>query len=237
MENFYWRQPQRKVGSIEEIKGLDEIEWLDRFPEGAHGREKWREYWSDYIPTEENRIPFGYTWLFDPNLFTNNKTPRVFISHRQADETEAVDIANRAWKAGFNYWLDVFDPNLQSLNKLLANGNSSLSKVQECFAIASIIEMGLINCSHVLVVYTRNTKGSNWIPYEYGRVKNSPVITVQAASWVERSININSGKRFPEYMHLGKIIQHRNDINDRNNPYYYLEKWFKDELGKWNNHP
>ncbi len=234
MSNYYWRQPNIANERIDVIKGEDDIKWLERYPKWVYGYKQWRNYWEG-ISTNDFREPFKIDFSELTRSPPEIKPPCVFISHRQSDETEAVYIANLASTAGFNYWLDVFDPNLKSLEQLI--NQQKLSKAQECFAIASIIEMGLVNCSHVLVVYTRNTKGSNWIPYEYGRVKNSPVITVQAASWVERSININSGKRFPEYMHLGKIIQHRNDINDRNNPYYYLEKWFKDELGKWNNHP
>jgi hypothetical protein len=50
-------------------------------------------------------------------------------------------------------------------------------------ATAAIIEMGLLNCSHVIALITPATKGSEWVPYEYGRVKDVPPVSIQAACW------------------------------------------------------
>jgi len=36
----------------------------------------------------------------------------VFVSHRQADVALAKQIASEISRQGFEYWLDVFDPNL-----------------------------------------------------------------------------------------------------------------------------
>jgi len=73
-----------------------------------------------------------------------------------------------AWLAsehGWDYWLDVHDPGLTVINSRL------LSPQSQALAVALIIEVALLNCTHVLATITDNSPGSAWIPYEYGRVQ------------------------------------------------------------------
>ena len=147
------------------------------------------------------RLPFEERRLF---------VPRVFVSHRRADADYALRIAWLANQEGFDFWLDVLDP---TLGGIAPGPDASL-------AIAVAIEMALINSSHVVAVMTQNTFGSRWVPYEYGRAKDEPPITSQAAAWVVPSYR---GMQLPEYLHLGPI--HYSEAE--------LRAWFRFELGRW----
>ncbi|WP_213958381.1 toll/interleukin-1 receptor domain-containing protein [Variovorax sp. dw_954] len=107
------------------------------------------------------------------------KPCRVFVSHQQADVVYAERIAWLANKNGLEYWLDVHDPVLR-----LANG-WALPPLTKSILIASIIEMALLNCSHVIAVQTKNAVHSRWVPYEFGRAKQHILHSSQAASWFD----------------------------------------------------
>ncbi|HEV8482632.1 MAG TPA: hypothetical protein VGV87_03655, partial [Blastocatellia bacterium] len=84
-----------------------------------------------------------------------------------------------------------------------------MSNSQTSAAIASVIEMGLINSTHVLAVITQNTMGSAWVPYEYGRVKTGlGVTTPQAACWIH---NVPASP-IPEYLYLGEVATTKQDL-------------------------
>jgi hypothetical protein len=139
----------------------------------------------------------------------------VFISHRQADVDPATRIAYLACQERFDYWLDVLDPSLFGV----AGAPSSPSTADQAAATAALIEMALLNSSHVVAVMTPNTRGSQWVPYEYGRVKAPQTTSLQAAIWVDKSVTASS---LPEYVHLGAILKSELEIR----------QWLKAELQK-----
>lgn len=139
-----------------------------------------------------------------PPLSGKRRCPRLFISHRQTDTSYALGIATIAAHEGFAYWVDVLDPNLQSLP-----GMTHLSPRMKSLLTACIIEMALINCTHVIACLTPASRGSLWLPYEYGRITRMPGRRHPAAAWVHFNL---STADFPEYMYLGVITQRRNDI-------------------------
>jgi hypothetical protein len=171
--------------------------WNRRFPPQITGLPEWerRSLERDWLPTAPAVAP---------------PCPRVFVSHRQADRNEALRVAYLANQNGFEYWLDVLD---LSPAQVPAGHSPAL-------AIAQIIEMALLNCSHVAAVFTVRTPGSLWVPYEYGRVKEPRVITIAASAWVQPSITSND---LPEYLLLGPI--HRSES--------HLCTWFQTERKKW----
>ena len=122
------------------------------------------------------------------------KPCRVFVSHQQADVVYAERIAWLANKEGLDYWLDVHDPVLRLANRW------ALPPLTKSILIASIIEMALLNCSHVITVQTANAAGSRWVPYEFGRAKQHILHSSQAASWFDSGrspVNLN------DYLLLG----------------------------------
>lgn len=133
--------------------------------------------------------------------------PRLFISHRQGDEKFALRIAQLAANNGFYFWVDILDPGLAILNT-----NPNISPTLIPLLTACIIEMALINCTHVISCMTPKTKGSTWVPYEYGRITDLPNTFTKAAAWVHP----NLGKReyLPEYMYLGEITHIEKEIEE-----------------------
>ena len=116
--------------------------------------------------------------------------PRVFVSHRMADVPYAERIAWLASrKAGLEYWLDVHDPVLRLASAALPPGRPVYA-----ITVAAIIEMALLNCTHVIAAHTPppNTswRPSQWIPYELARAKKAgSVISRQAAGWFHPQVH------------------------------------------------
>lgn len=129
---------------------------------------------------------------------------RVFISHKQADVDLAVRLAHVVVQEGFEYWLDVEDPTLNAVGT--PNGITGRGRA---LAIACVIEMALINSSHVLAIITPRTRASQWVPYEYGRVKEDTVHARQAASWIDEGMN---GRPLPEFLSLGVAARHTIEV-------------------------
>ncbi len=124
-----------------------------------------------------------------------NRCQRLFISHRKMDKQYALRMAKLAYSNGFAYWLDVLNPDLQSLS------GTTHDKQLIPLLTACIIEMALINCTHVLACMTPNTIGTLWVPYEYGRIKHLPLYAANVAAWLHPNLD---AQEFPEYMWLGK---------------------------------
>ena len=207
---------------------VEELDWMHRFDqvrerlgEGAEGILAWRETaWR--IPTEDEK---GATYpgaaagiaigQFRDRLQQDepdrakrwkSRKPCVFISHKRSDAPLAEKLARAIGKTKkYNVWLDVWDPNLKALAKLSRAGR--LTPEQEAVAIAATIEMALVNSSRVLAVMTRNSAGSRWIPYEYGRVKEGISFGQDAAAWLDPTYNATT--HLAEYMLLGPRLKTR----------------------------
>src|SRR5205823_13123760 len=50
---------------------------------------------------------------------------------------------------------------------------------------AGIIEMALLNSTHVVSMQTTHAHRSRWVPYEFGRAKERHPLATNAASWFE----------------------------------------------------
>lgn len=129
---------------------------------------------------------------------------RVFVSHRQCDKDYALRIANIANDQGFEFWLDILDPHLSSLPK-------GISPQTLALLTACIIEMGLVNSTHVLAVMTPNTRGSEWLPYEYGRIRQASGL-VNTGCWQYQPLGHTL--TLPDYMLLGEINDSEADIEN-----------------------
>jgi hypothetical protein len=125
---------------------------------------------------------------------------RLFVSHRQVDYNQALRLAYLACNEGFDYWLDILDPSL----------TATTSGEAKAAAVATIIEMALLNCTHIIAVMTPNTRGSEWVPYEYGRAKEAPPISSNAACWVAPQVQSS----LPDYLHLGPVHKTESDIRN-----------------------
>jgi hypothetical protein len=145
--------------------------------------------------------------------WTTRELPRVFLSHRRDDEQRALEAASIARDEGFEVWVDIFDPTLAWLN---AQGPAEDFK--KAVAIASTIEMALLNCSHLCAIWTELTPGSAWVPYEYGRVKDDWSVSDVVCCWTPLEPEV-----LPSYMHLGKVLASRRN----------LREWFRQAKKDW----
>ncbi len=177
-----------------EVQGRD---WRERYADEIVGYKLWMQIFEYPIESKEwfdaalERLQNGRFSAIDA---TPSK-PCVFISHRQADYQEAIDAADILIRRGIDVWLDVEDPTLRRLSKR-PNQRDPATRV----LTALVIEMALINSSHVLAVLTRNTRGSMWVPYEYGRIKQGRAIDRKAAM-------LRIGRIVPpEYALLGPVL-------------------------------
>lgn len=190
--------------------------WVERYPDWVEGFRLWQEYAGaveqsgDELLDALVRARASVTWGVPG---TELGRPRLFVSHRRDDTAQATHVAALAKAEGFQVWLDVENPSLQTVVQRHLAGLASPRDV------ALVIEMALLNCTHVIAVMTSNTRGSTWVPYEYGRVKDSSPHSRRAASWIE-----SSAGNLPEYLELG--IRTRTDDETRT--------WLRAELAAWN---
>ncbi len=186
-----------------------EIDWRERYSRDFVGYDLWMRIfefefgspgWIDMALEALHRGRFS-------EADTSPARPCVFISHRQDDELQAVAAANVLINRDddIDVWLDVEDPDLQ---RLAQHPDPSDPLVRILTAL--VIEMALINSSHVLAILTSNTKGSMWVPYEYGRIKQQRILDVKAAM-----LNLDEDKiEEPEYALLGPIFYATNALNN-----------------------
>jgi hypothetical protein len=191
----------------------------ERFPGWALGLNAWREF--------GNGIPDTLRPILD-SLITSRrsanwgapplKCPRLFVSHKKEDEKRAREIYDLARQMGWNVWLDVLEPALQFPLR-------APTVEDESRAVAAIIEMALLNCTHVLAVLTTLAERSRWIPYEYGRVKDSSPYSLNAACWIDTGVTTSG---LPEYFLLSPITTDNQEIS----------AWLRSERAAWQNaHP
>jgi hypothetical protein len=155
--------------------------------------------------------------------------PRVFVSHKQIDKDCALRVAWLAGEEGFDYWIDVIDldpvlnPQITKLRQTIqTNLGRSLTPFEESVLLAAIIEMGLLNCTHVLAVMTSNTTPSRWVPYEYGRMKRKTLHGAGTSCWWDTT-SLPQEEDLPEYAHLAAVHPKEQDIRD----------WFNKEVGQF----
>jgi len=187
---------------VEELdQGLDK-----RFVGNYAGADLWEELFRNEFGTK--------AWinvaqnLLASNSFESRRRPAkkqvtVFISHRQNDVALARKAAERLRRRGFDAWLDVEDPTLSQLS-----GPQHVRNLVTFLVTAVIIEIALINSTHVLALFTTNTKGTMWVPYEYGRIKRDNIFARQAGSLYL------SGPPVPDYTLLGTQLRNMSELNN-----------------------
>jgi hypothetical protein len=85
----------------------------------------------------------------------------VFVSHQYADLAVAAEVGNQLKALEIDIWLDAEDLQTQ---QAAASGDQR--------KLAEAIDTGLSNCTRLLAVISPKTKGSWWVPYEIGSVRD-----------------------------------------------------------------
>lgn len=119
--------------------------------------------------------------------------PRVFISHQKKDTDVANTVAEYLLNAGVDIYFDQYD---KSIN------------LSDPHSVVTAIRRGIENSSHMLVIFSQNTFGSMWVPWEIGYAYNS-------------SINLNvlrlkgvTKEQLPEYLKVIKMVMSIYQLND-----------------------
>ena len=168
MERYFWREHENRPLET-------------RFPADVRGREAWLGLLRA-APQAENQKALGEAFddfleAIDQESQPRSPTCCVFVSHRKHDLNNALHVAGVADQCGYDVWLDVYDPKLQAVL-----GRPIQSPGQEIL-IAAIIEIGLLNATHIIALHTKLSPGSQSIPYELGRAKARAIRSDQAAGW------------------------------------------------------
>lgn len=118
--------------------------------------------------------------------------PRVFISHQKKDSDIARKIADYLNEAGVDIYFDQYD---SSINRSVPS------------SVVEAIRYGIENSTHMLVVFSPNTFGSMWVPWEIGYAYNSLVsLNVLRLKSVPKD-------QLPEYLRVVKVILDIWDLN------------------------
>ena len=118
--------------------------------------------------------------------------PRVFISHQKKDSDVAGKIADYLIDAGIDIYFDQYDIKIDRSNPE---------------SVVSAIRYGIHNSTHMLVLFSPNTFGSMWVPWEIGYAYNSSTtLGVLRLKGVPRD-------QLPEYLKVVKLISDIWDLN------------------------
>jgi TIR domain len=121
----------------------------------------------------------------------------IFISHRQADSNGAQTLSNLLKSKNVPCYLDVLDPAYKS--------NIDITK--------HIIKT-LDKCSHVIVIFSVNTHGSMWVPFELGAAyKGGKGIGTLLIDNVQ----------IPEFLNAFPKMKNNYDLN------FYIEEYLSDQ--------
>lgn len=119
----------------------------------------------------------------------------IFISHRQADSKSAEAIAQYILlNTDNNVYIDTMDYDL-----------NNPGKQKDPKDVVTAIDSALAFSTHLLGVISDNTRGSWWVPYEFGgtRLQNKPT-----------AFTLLSGvEELPEYMQVSQLIKDVHELN------------------------
>lgn len=92
----------------------------------------------------------------EKRLFSSSPShPCVFISHKKEDADFARHLSDYVMERGINVYFDENDP-------ILAKEHKSPDEVVKA------IKIGLEKSTHMIIVLSKNTLESNWVPWEVG---------------------------------------------------------------------
>lgn len=112
---------------------------------------------------------------------------KVFVSHKKEDKPVALYVADYLKQRGLHAYIDVLDDSITSSN------------------VTERIVANLRDSTHLIVIYSDNTKYSEWVPFELG-------------VGYERNEGIGILKcdftgRLPEYLHEFPVMEDEKDLD------------------------
>jgi hypothetical protein len=218
MEKFFWRETVNRLATNrypEELLGR--MAWrslVSQIAGGNHDHRDYAEEFDRFLADLRRESRARREWRDSKPLSVRRRSKAtccLFISHRQYDINAALRIAWLATRAGYDYWLDIHDPILITVN------GASIASPAKDILVAAIIEIALLNSTHVIALHTQHNIGprhnnlSKWIPYELGRAKARQLRSDQAACWFDGHTPASA---CGEYVHLTRKTWTEADITD-----------------------
>lgn len=131
-------------------------------------------------------------YYHDALPMASSDSPRVFISHQKKDSDVARKIADYLEDAGVDIYFDQYDMKIDRSNPK---------------SVVNAIKYGIENSTHMLVVFSPNTFGSMWVPWEIGYAYRSQIgLNVLRLKGVAKT-------ELPDYLKVGKVILDIWDLN------------------------
>ena len=127
-------------------------------------------------------------------LFSSSPShPCVFISHKKEDADFARHLSDYVMERGINVYFDENDP-------ILAKEHKSPDEV------VNAIKVGLEKSTHMIIVLSKNTLESNWVPWEVG--------FASAKDKEYRLLRLNDVYGdIPEFYKVAKILNDYDDLD------------------------
>ena len=127
-------------------------------------------------------------------LFSSSASqPCVFISHKKEDADFARHLSDYVMERGINVYFDENDP-------ILAKEHKSPGEV------VNAIKKGLEKSTHMIIVLSKKTLESNWVPWEVG--------FASAKDKEYRLLRLNDVLgEVPEFYKVAKILNDYDDLN------------------------
>jgi hypothetical protein len=191
-------------GFAERVRVLwrDLVEPLPRL-EGDFG-EDWRGLQRGCLELQDSFFAAADS-LFAEKAAGAKRSDCVFISHQRADAYRGERIACLADHRSVDVWLDVHNPTLRWLNA------NPVSAPVRSLLIAAIVEIALLNSTHVIALHTASSLASRWVPYELARAKARGVTSAQAAGWFEDAKN---PLKHGDYVQLAAMLFDEQEVFD-----------------------
>lgn len=142
-----------------------------------------RYYWPTKYESRDKILSLGVTC--------------VFISHQKRDRVEAKKVADYLISAGVDVYFDEYDGNLKIQHQ---NDNPKAVTLSIC--------NGINNSSHMIVVVSKNTVSSSWVPFEIGYGYDKTDLFVLTLKGIPKG-------SLPEYLRSSNIIRDIYDLNSR----------------------
>ena len=124
---------------------------------------------------------------------SSSSQPCVFISHKKEDADFARNLSDYIMDKGINVYYDENDP-------ILAKEHKSPDEV------VNAIKKGLEKSTHMIIVLSKNTLESNWVPWEVG--------FASAKDKEYRLLRLNDVyENIPEFYKVAKILNDSDDLD------------------------
>lgn len=146
---------------------------------------------------------------------------KLFISHKNEDSDIALSIANYLRKINVDYYLDVLDD----------------ATIKDGKQLVKYLKNNMDKCSDIVVVLSKNTNNSQWVPFEVGMSteKGLPAViyicdNTKIPEYLEYWPRLRKPEDFAKYIAIKEDLRGRISLLERLESRKYSEHEFIEKL-------